>query len=86
MPTSSDFGKRKSKIPTGRHSQPLPRTGPRDTERDRGIRVLPTTPWGTHYLRLLQSSAQEHVDMHIDYFKARVLKPMNTASGRFPIR
>ena len=82
MPTSSDFGKRKSKTPAGRHAQP-PQRPDLATPRRTGLRVLPTTPWGTHVC-VFYETTHDLVDMHIDYFTGS--KPMNTASGRFPIR
>jgi DNA-binding CsgD family transcriptional regulator len=69
MPTSSNFGKRKSKTPAGRHAQPPQRPDHPATPRQTGLRVLPTTPWGTH-ICVFYESKQDLVDMHIDYFKA----------------
>ena len=68
MPTSSDFGKKKSKTPAGRHAQPPQRPDPA-TPRQTGIRVLPTATWGTH-ICVFYEFPQDLVDMHIDYFRA----------------
>ena len=69
MPTSSNFGKRKSKTPAGRHAQPPQRPDDPATPRQTGLRVLPTTPWGTH-ICVFYEFTQDLVEMHIDYFKA----------------
>src|ERR1700678_2121135 len=69
MPTSANFGKRKSKTPAGRHAQPPQRPDDPATPRQTGLRVLPRFPSGTH-IRVFYESTQDLVDMHIDYFKA----------------
>ena len=56
MPTSSDFGKRKSKTPAGRHAQPPQRPDPATPRRDRNPRPADDAV-GHAYLRLLRVHA-----------------------------